>query len=487
MTCVVPNCDMGAGAPYKTEKVEAAMAWAMLQTHIALAHNDLTPADTGKEPRPQAERVKRPMLTLTGKAITQEDYENFKYLYGQYKLRLGDTSDSPSRLRECLAEDVSKMLFSILGTEITKLSESQLLDKIIAHCVTRPTVQARMTELHRIKQEPGQPIQTFLSHLKSKASQCEMTLVCSKEGCNTTNSYSEPVILGLFINGVHDLVLQQNLLAEQDITLHKAVKLSVARETAQRSQGILDSNQQEENNQGIGETCCNLQSEPPTGFLWRRVPVGPSKFLPPALSLPEEVTLASLVYSKGNNKWVDRAKDDGANKLYVLIKPMLDQWAQLHEDPTCTPSKYKMKKTQAAGVADTGASVLCSGLNLMSHLGLEEKNLIKTSIIITAANEEKMDVLGYIPVTVKVVGHPNKESTQALYITRQLKTLFISRSCLQELGCLPSSWPYPPLDTETCTPITLDEWLQDYFKSSTSNTWPPQVLPGRSGQESSSK
>ena len=380
MTCVVPNCDMGAGAPYKTEKVEAAMAWAMLQTHIALAHNDLTPADTGKEPRPQAERVKRPMLTLTGKAITQEDYEHFKYLYGQYKLRLGDTSDSPSRLRECLAEDVSKMLFSILGTEITKLSESQLLDKIIAHCVTRHTVQARMTELHRIKQEPGQPIQT-------------------------------------------------------------------------------------------------------------RVPVGATKFLPPALSLPEEVTLASLVYSKGNNKWVDGAKDEGANKLYVLIEPMLDQWAQLHEDPTCTPSKYKMKKTQAAGVADTGASVLCSGLNLMRHLGLEEKNLIKTSIIIMAANEEKMDVLGYIPVTVKVVGHPNKESTQALYITRQLKTLFISRTCLQELGCLPSSWPYPPEDTETCTPIiseTLDEWLQDYFKSSTS-TWPPQVLPGRSGEESSTK
>ena len=251
-----------------------------------------------------------------------------------------------------------------------------------------------------------------------------------------------------------------------------------------------ESETMEENNQGIGETCCNLQSEHPTGYLWRRVPVGASKFLPPALSLPEEVTLASLVYSKGNNKWVDRANDEGANKLYVLIKPMLDQWAQLHEDPTCTPSKYKMKKTQAAGVADTGASVLCSGLNLMRHLGLEEKNLIKTSIIIMAANEEKMDVLGYIPVTVKVVGHPNKESTQALYITRQLKTLFISRTCLQELGCLPSSWPYPPEDTETCTPIiseTLDEWLQDYFKSSTFNTWPPQVLPGRSGQESSTK
>ena len=166
-------------------------------------------------------------------------------------------------------------------------------------------------------------------------------------------------------------------------------------------------------------------------------------------------------------------KDEGANKLHVLIKPMLDQCAQLHDDQTCTPSKSRMKKTQAAGVADTGASVLCSGLNLMRQLGLQEKNLIKTGTIIMAANEEKLDVLGYIPVTVEVVNHPNKESTQALYITRQLKALFISRTCLQELGCLPRSWPYPPEDTETCTPI----------KSSTFNTCPHQVLPGRSGQD----
>ena len=98
------------------------------------------------------------------------------------------------------------------------------------------------------------------------------------------------------------------------------------------------------------------------------------------------MTLASLVYSNANNKWIDRAKDDRANRLHVLFKPMLDQWAQLHDDPNCTPTKAKMKKTQLAGVTDTGASVLCSGTNLMRPLGLEERNLIKTGTIIRAAN-----------------------------------------------------------------------------------------------------
>ena len=71
-----------------------------------------------------------------------------------------------------------------------------------------------------------------------------MKLVCSNITCQTENNYSEPVLLGLFINRVSDLELQQDLLAEQDITLAKAVTVAVARETANRSQRVLDTIQQ---------------------------------------------------------------------------------------------------------------------------------------------------------------------------------------------------------------------------------------------------
>jgi hypothetical protein len=80
----------------------------------------------------------------------------------------------------------------------------------------------------------------------------------------------------------------------------------------------------------------------------------------PTIDQPEEAILASLQYSQGNNRWVNRAKDESSNKLHVLIKPMLEQWEQLHDDPSCTLTKTKMKKTQSAGIADTGASELCS-------------------------------------------------------------------------------------------------------------------------------
>jgi hypothetical protein len=131
--------------------------------------------------------------------------------------------------------------------------------------------------------------------------------------------------------------------------------------------------------------------------------------------------------------------------------------------------------------------------------------------VIRAANEAKLEVLGFIPVTVQVVGHQDKKSIQALYITKQLKSLFLSRTCLLELGCIPRSWPYPSQEAETCAtlitdklapcgcsersetptaprkppfPVTdteecrarLQEWLLDTYRSSTFNTCPHQIL-----------
>ena len=69
---------------------------------------------------------------------------------------------------------------------------------------------------------------------------------------------------------------------------------------------------------------------------------------------------------------------------------------------------------------------MCSGTNLTRQLGLQEKNLIKTDTVLREANEAKLEVLGLIPVTVQVVGHPNKKSIKPLYIAKQLKTLFLS-------------------------------------------------------------
>ena len=81
MACVVPGCDMGNGAPYKTEMVEAGIAWNMLQLHINHAHTAVAQADpAAQEARPQAECVKRPGgRSCTGSCRSQASLSRHSY------------------------------------------------------------------------------------------------------------------------------------------------------------------------------------------------------------------------------------------------------------------------------------------------------------------------------------------------------------------------------------------------------------------------
>jgi hypothetical protein len=77
----------------------------------------------------------------------------------------------------------------------------------------------------------------------------------------------------------------------------------------------------------IGETCFSLQAEVEDN-MGPGLSTGPLKSPPtmPTIDEPEEVILASSQYSEGNDKLVNRVKDESSNKLHVLIKPDLEQW-----------------------------------------------------------------------------------------------------------------------------------------------------------------
>ena len=169
----------------------------------------------------------------------------------------------------------------------------------------------------------------------------------------------------------------------------------------------------------------------------------------------EESQLNSLWYDDKNEKWKTEISDEGANHLHVIIKPHLEQWSKLSSNPSHIPDKTKYVK--AVGVADTGASVLCAGKSIMRRMGVEEKQLCPTNTIIRVANQIRLNVLGMVPVTVQVVGHSERQTIQALYIAQELPELFISRPCLQKLGCLPRSWPYPQPDERRCDSNTSEQ------------------------------
>merc|ERR1712179_449046 len=124
------------------------------------------------------------------------------------------------------------------GAALGSFTEERIFANIAKHCVNQQTIQARTTELHRQKQEPGQTVSAFLASLKSKARQCVLKIKC--DSCQRQCDFSEKIILTLFLKGLQDTNLQQDLLAEQDLDLDKCLRMATARETAKRSQDTIN-------------------------------------------------------------------------------------------------------------------------------------------------------------------------------------------------------------------------------------------------------
>ena len=94
LPCSLDSC------PYTTEEVAENLAdmLKLLEIHASTCHPSTTPAVTPTR-QTQAERVKRPILNLSGQALEQEDYEHFMYMFDQYKSRLGEGQDGATLLR----------------------------------------------------------------------------------------------------------------------------------------------------------------------------------------------------------------------------------------------------------------------------------------------------------------------------------------------------------------------------------------------------
>jgi len=132
LPCVVQEC------VYKTPKLEFENASAMLQLHIKTVHpaaQPQPPTPPTHRQRPQAVRVKRTILSFTGQTLEQEEFDHFRYQFELYKDRLGGAQDGALLLRECLAMDVSRTIFSSHGNGMQNLSEEQLLLAISTCCV----------------------------------------------------------------------------------------------------------------------------------------------------------------------------------------------------------------------------------------------------------------------------------------------------------------------------------------------------------------
>ena len=101
------------------------------------------------------------------------------------------------------------------------------------------------------------------------------------------------------------------------------------------------------------------------------------------------------------------------------------------------------KTVNKESVADTGATVVCGGTDIMQDLGLNLSELLPTATTLFTADRTSLTVLGAIPVDISVVcvDGSTVATKEILYIVAELTSVFISREALSNMGIIPREFP----------------------------------------------
>ena len=156
------------------------------------------------------------------------------------------------------------------------------------------------------------------------------------------------------------------------------------------------------------------------------------------------ISTADLKYDRQSRKWIQ--KPPSKSKVDFVPVHLAVSWESYAELRVAAPKQELMNKSpnlQTEGVADTGCTVLCGGLDMMRKLKIPRSALIGSDITLYAADRRPLTVLGAIPVDITVRGNMNNTARQLLHIVSELSALFISKSCLQELRIISDSFPLP--------------------------------------------
>jgi len=164
-------------------------------------------------------------------------------------------------------------------------------------------------------------------------------------------------------------------------------------------------------------------------------------------------------------------------------------------------------------LADTGCQSCLTGLKVVQRLGLREEQLIPVTMRMHGANNDGIRILGALLLRISCINSTGQTvaTKQMTYVTDSSDKLFLSREACTTLGIIPDNFPCahasafcntdsahepsvapcgcptrqlpPPPPASLPFPATeenrpkLQQYLLDYYRSSTFNTCEHQELP----------
>ena len=177
-------------------------------------------------------------MELKDSYVDEETFAFFEHRWKAYKALAGITgAKTTQELGLCLSDEVSRMLWGKFGQEQYDLqTEEQLLSAARELVVRTRNKMVTRHKLRKMVQSHDQPIQSFLSALKTTARLCDYKVKCMDEMCGKYVDFTEQMVMEQLMVGIADEESQRKLFTKPDITLAQAEKLVIAEEIGKLSQ-----------------------------------------------------------------------------------------------------------------------------------------------------------------------------------------------------------------------------------------------------------
>ena len=223
------------------------------------------------------------------------------------------------------------------------------------------------------------------------------------------------------------------------------------------------------------------------------------------------IAIQHHLYDNLNDTWIQKAS---LPQPYVTVTVSAS-----HTDYTALGFTLQSQTNaiRISAMADTGCQSCLAGIKVLNRMGLNQSDLIPVKMKMHTADNKGINILGATILHISAQSHDNKtlKTRQMTYITDSTDKMFLSRETCIELGIIKQDFPTvgmalktenlnslneidndtsdqcscptrqlpPPPPTKLPFPASeenrerLQQYLLDFYKSSTFNTCPHQTLP----------
>ena len=241
---VVLECPRTDVCDYKTADVDITGAVALLVIHGTVHPQAQAQAPAAAPTSPQIPKIKvdSPKIA-TG--TSAEDWESFKRLWKLYKSSQGiqDAQRSTYLMYCCEMDLQTDILKTFPNTDISAVSEKDLLEAIENLAVKRESVLVQRIKISKLVQSPGVYIRNFYAQLHGQAKLCKYTMTAKCGGCDADINidYSDEMIKDHLVRGISDQEILSDLLGDPktDRTAREVVDFVANKEQAKLERGVV--------------------------------------------------------------------------------------------------------------------------------------------------------------------------------------------------------------------------------------------------------